>query len=231
MNCWNTLLAGALVTLIGVVDVAAAPGPVVVELFTSQGCNSCPPADALLGELNRRPDILALALHVTYWNDLGWQDKFSQLRFDERQRRYAQQLSLASTYTPQMVVNGMQDVIGSQRKAVQQVLDNAARTTAIVLRKQDAGLAVSLPALERPCDCVLTLFGLQPRAKTTIGRGENSGRTLEEFQIVRAMQPLGQWRGDAREFYVQPANMAADVGTYAVLAQERNTGRVVAAGR
>src|SRR5512147_2003593 len=114
MRCSSLLLPALLLMLSGPAAAADA-GPVVVELFTSQGCNSCPPADALLGELARRPDVLALALHVTYWNDLGWRDGFSQDAFDARQRRYVQQLNLSSSYTPQMVVNGTRDVVGSQR--------------------------------------------------------------------------------------------------------------------
>ena len=111
----QALFASALLALTGGAAAAAPEGPVVVELFTSQGCSSCPPADALLGELARRPHVLALALHVTYWNDLGWQDRFSQDQFDERQRLYSRQLGRSSIYTPQMVVNGTRDVVGSQR--------------------------------------------------------------------------------------------------------------------
>ena len=108
----------------------------VVELFTSQGCNSCPPADALLGELARRPDVLALALHVTYWNDLGWTDQFSQEQFDQRQRDHVRQLNLRSPYTPQMVVNGTLDVVGSQRAALERALAKAARPAAIDARQR-----------------------------------------------------------------------------------------------
>jgi hypothetical protein len=217
--------------LIGAARAAAPAGPVVVELFTSQGCNSCPPADALLGELKARPDVLALALHVTYWDDLGWHDVFSQDQFDQRQRRYVQQTGRGSVYTPQMVVNGTQDVVGSQRQAVMRTLDKAARPASISVQSHDGQLAISLPALQQPCDCVLTLFGVQPSARTAVGRGENKGRSLEEFQIVRIMQSLGGWRGEARMLQVTPAKMPAEVSAYALLAQERVSGRVVAAGR
>ncbi|MEO6081277.1 MAG: DUF1223 domain-containing protein [Steroidobacteraceae bacterium] len=231
MKPFSALIVGAMVALAGSTEAAAPAGPIVVELFTSQGCNSCPPADALLGELNRRPEVLALALHVTYWNDLGWKDPFSQVAFDQRQNRYAQQIGRASAYTPQMVVNGTQDVVGSQRDAVNRALDKAVRSVAIIVHKNGELLDVTLPALDRRCDCVLTLFGVQAGASTRVGRGENSGRTLEEFRIVRSMQSLGSWRGEERELRVKPAHMTADITGYAVLAQERITGRMVAAGQ
>ncbi|MEO8314292.1 MAG: DUF1223 domain-containing protein [Pseudomonadota bacterium] len=229
MDHLKALLASAAMTLTGS-TLAAAPGPVVVELFTSQGCSSCPPADALLGELSRRPDVLALALHVTYWNDLGWRDQFSQDVFDRRQRWYVEQLKLPSSYTPQMVVNGSHDVVGSQRDAVKRVLDRATRPAAIGVSAQEKAVVLNLPALAHPCDCIVTLFGLQPNVKTPVGRGENKGRTLEEFQVVRAMQSLGRWKGDGREMQAKPAHADKGVSAYAVVAQERISGKVVAAG-
>jgi hypothetical protein len=231
MSRMPLLLAGALLMCSGSLCATESAGPVVVELFTSQGCDSCPPADALLGELAQRPDVLALALHVTYWNYLGWQDRFAQPQFDERQRDYVQRLRLSSAYTPQMVVNGAQDVVGSQRVAVERAVTRAELPAAIAMHAEGATLSVTLPALERPCDCVLTLFGVRPSASTPVGRGENSGRTLREFQVVRAMRSLGQWRGQARTLQVQRGTMPDDVSAYAVVAQERSTGRVVAAGR
>lgn len=214
---------------LGAAEADGPRGPVVVELFTSQGCNSCPPADALLGELARRPDVLALALHVTYWNDLGWKDPFSQDQFDQRQRLYARQIGLRSIYTPQMVVNGAQDVVGSQREAVNRVLARAVRPAAITLQADAELLRISLPALDRPCDCVLSLFGLRSSARTPVSRGENGGRTLEEFQVVRTLQTLGGWKGAAQALQVKRGRMPEDVSAYAVLAQDRMTGRVVAA--
>src|SRR5260221_3177098 len=96
----------------------AADRPVVVELFTSQGCSSCPPADALLGELTRHADVLPLAFHVDYWNRLGWKDPYSSAESTARQRTHSRQLGLRTTYTPQMVVDGGIDVVGSERADV-----------------------------------------------------------------------------------------------------------------
>ena len=212
------------------VEAAPPAGPVVVELFTSQGCSSCPPADALLGELSHRPDVLALALHVTYWNDLGWKDPFAQAQFDARQRQYAQQLALPSIYTPQMVVNGAQDAVGSQRLAVDRALAQARRPAAIALQEESGLLTLTLPALDHACTCLLTLFAVRTSAMTPVGRGENAGRKLAEFQVVRVMQSLGKWKGDTQALQVDVRRMPDDVTLYALLAQERGTGRVVASG-
>jgi hypothetical protein len=230
MNRIRMLLAAALV-LGGSAWAAPPGGPVVVELFTSQGCNSCPPADALLGELTRRADVLPLALHVTYWNDLGWKDGFSRNQFDQRQREHVRQLKLRSPYTPQMVVNGTADVVGSQRDALERALARAERPAAVRLGSEGGMLRIALPALDASCDCELILFGVRPSASTAVGRGENAGRTLREYQLVRAMQSLGRWKGEARTLQVRPARMPDDVSTYAVIAEERGTGRVVAAGQ
>ncbi len=222
----------AAVLLLGGAARAAPPtGPVVVELFTSQGCNSCPPADALLGELARRPDVLALALHVTYWNYLGWQDRFAQAQFDQRQHDYVRLLQLGSAYTPQMVVNGARDVVGSQRGAVDRALARAAHPAAIAIHHDGQTLALALPALDRPCDCQLWLFGVRPAAATAVGRGENAGKTLREYRVVRVMHSLGRWRGEARALRVETGAMPGDVTVYAVVAQQRATGRIVAAGQ
>jgi len=230
MNRICTMIAAALL-IAGAARAAPPAGPVVVELFTSQGCNSCPPADALLGELASRPDVLALALHITYWNDLGWRDAFSQRAFDERQRWYVDKLNLRSAYTPQMVVNGAQDVVGSQRAAVNRALDKAARPAAITLHNMNDVIEITLPALASACDCELMLFGIRPSASTPVRSGENGGRTLKEFQVVRVMQLLGKWQGDARVLQVAHARMPADASGFAVLAQQRWTGKVVAAGQ
>jgi hypothetical protein len=208
-----------------------ASGPLVVELFTSQGCNSCPPADALLGELARRPDVLALALHVTYWNHIGWKDPFSQSEFDRRQQRYAQQPGVRGTYTPQMMINGTVDVVGSQRAAVDHALNQASRPALIILQRRADELILTPQALDKACDCVLTLFGVQSDARTPVGRGENGGKTLQEFQIVRSMTSAGRWNGADKEIRLGLPKTSKEVSQYAVLAQDRHTGKVMAAGR
>jgi hypothetical protein len=208
----------------------AGSGPTVVELFTSQGCNSCPPADALLGELARRTDVLALALHVTYWDDLGWRDRYALPAFDARQRDYVERLRLRTAYTPQLVVNGQLDAVGSQRNAVEAALAQSAHPEGIGLAAAGTDLQIGLPALASPCNCLITLFGFRAEADTRVGAGENNGRTLREFQVVRVMRTLGRWKGDAQVLHASLGGMPGDVDGYAVVAQQGTGGRIIAAG-
>jgi hypothetical protein len=177
---------------------AASAGPVAVELFTSQGCSSCPPADAFLSDLARsRPDVLALAFHVTYWNGLGWLDPFSLEAATSRQRRYARLLS-TDVYTPQMVVDGVVDVVGSNRPAA------LAAITAAVGRRSGPAFGIAV----RDNEAVITigdgngagdilLLGYDRMHRSLVGRGENAGRTLTEANIVRSLAAVGAWGGAA----------------------------------
>src|SRR6516162_11255938 len=117
---------------LGTATAEAGERPIMVELFTSEGCSSCPPADALLTELAGRPDVLALSFHVDYWDRLGWKDPFSSPAATERQQRYAELLRLATVYTPQMVVDGKWQAVGSDHAEVKRALDAAGHTLAEV---------------------------------------------------------------------------------------------------
>lgn len=188
------------------------PRPVVVELYTSQGCSSCPPADALLTELARDPHILPLAFHVTYWNNLGWRDPFSLDVATDRQRSYQRQLHSDTIYTPQMVVDGQTDVIGSDRAAVAAAIAHArpASPIAITLERTAGGVSVQIPAGPLPDKTLpdgnrpgaqaqprILLIGYDAAHRTTVSRGENAGRQLAETNIVRAIAVVGSWSGDA----------------------------------
>jgi hypothetical protein len=173
--------------------------PTVVELFTSEGCSSCPPADALLREFSRtRADLLPLAFHVTYWNYLGWRDPFSFDGATARQRFYASSLS-TQVYTPQMVVDGRADVVGSDRRATEAALQQAARDqvddVTVSVRRDGVEVIVEV-AGGRGSGRVL-LVGYDPEHTTPVGRGENGGRTLVEANIVRSFDAIGAWDGTA----------------------------------
>ncbi|MGE0667150.1 MAG: DUF1223 domain-containing protein [Sphingomonadales bacterium] len=205
---------------------ASAATPVVVELFTSQGCSSCPPADALLARLSRQPGVLALSFGVTYWDRLGWKDTFARPEYTRRQRDYAAALGKRNVYTPQVVVQGREETIGSRRAEVESLIAAA--------RKQAGGPAISLedgqvtigpgkPA--RPADVWLVRY--DPRElRVPVGRGENGGRTLPHRNVVRSLVRLGSWTGATASL---PLPAAAPDLASAVLVQLPGGGPILAA--
>ena len=175
----------------------AAERPVVVELFTSQGCSSCPPANAYLNELSRnRRDILPLAFHVTYWDRLGWKDPFSLPAATQRQDRYGHRFGDGS-YTPEMVVDGAASMVGSDRGDVASAIENAKRhsQTAATVSVTRNGEQLSIQVDSGRGAAKVLLIGFDHEHTTAIGRGENSGRTLTEANVVRSIRSVGQWSG------------------------------------
>lgn len=195
-------LAAALIAAATGAPAAHAAGPIVVELFTSQSCSSCPPADALLAELERtEPDLLPLDLHVTYWDRLGWKDPYSLQAATDRQYRYAEQLGASQVYTPQLIVAGRHQAIGSDRPAVLAALAaaraeaRAQAAPALALVPDGAGLRLEAGAGQGAA--TLWLVGFDARRTTAVRAGENGGRRLTEVNIVRALRPVAEWRGAA----------------------------------
>jgi hypothetical protein len=184
---------------IGLSSVAAlaADRPVVVELFTSQGCSSCPPANAFLNELSKgRRDLLPLAFHVTYWDRLGWKDPFSLKAATERQDRYGHRFGDGS-YTPEIVVDGAVGLVGSHRGEVGSAIERAKhanRTAADVSVRRD-GAQVAIEIGSGSGSGKILLIGFDHEHVTSIGRGENSGRTLAEANVVRSIRSVGDWSG------------------------------------
>lgn len=203
--------------------------PAVVELFTSQGCSSCPPADTLLGELSQRSDVIALAYHVDYWDYLGWKDHFSLKEATDRQRLYARSLRLSSIYTPQMVVDGTIDAVGSDRRAVEAALAGTHQGPAVTVTPQDGKLMVSVAAPKSVETAEVTLVAYSPQAETKILRGENAGRSLKEYSIVRGIYPLGQWNGGTTTFSIDLAKVPGEASMVAVLVQAAGQGAIIGA--
>lgn len=190
----RTLLAAALAA--GAPRLAVAARPVVVELFTSQGCSSCPPADALLGRLARQPGVIALAWHVDYWNHLGWRDKFASSEATSRQQAYAGQLD-SVVFTPALVVNGTKVVVGSNRSAVGAAIDAAAELPVrVALSKTVDGASVEISAAPGPIRLLRVVY--DPEQATDVGAGENEGERLREYRIVRQFEIVGEWDGGMR---------------------------------
>jgi hypothetical protein len=169
----------------------AAQSPVVLELFTSQGCSSCPPADALLEKRAADPSVVALSLHVHYWDYLGWKDPFASQAHTDRQRHYAKALG-DSVYTPQLVVDGMRAVVGSDAGAVDAAIRAAQAQphTAITLKREGAALVIALPETLLPAHASLWAMEYIPRANTQVQAGENGGQTLQSVNNVIRITPL-----------------------------------------
>jgi hypothetical protein len=210
---------------------AAAARPAVVELYTSQGCDSCPPADAMLGDLARRDDVLALAFHVDYWDKYGWRDRFELPVAKLRQFAYVRHFANDWVYTPQMIVDGVDDVIGTNADAVGRLL--AAPRTGVPVRisTRDGELQVSVDAVAGSPAAEVTLLSYLPEARTEIGRGENAGRALREFNIVRSCTTLGSWHGAAANWRVPLAQLPADARRVAVLLQQPGPGPIIGAAQ
>jgi hypothetical protein len=207
---------------------AQAPArPVVVELFTSEGCSSCPPADALLTELaGTRHDLLPLAFHVTYWNSLGWTDPFSLGVATARQEGYAHLSGVGGVYTPQMVIDGTTDVVGSEREDVLHALHEAtARAVdAVPVRLARAGDDVTIDVAAGTGAATVWLVGYDASHRTPVGRGENAGRTLLESNIVRSLTAVADWRGTALDLH-----RAAPVGERLAVLVQAKDGRILGA--
>ncbi len=198
-------LLGALMFHAAAASAGPARRPVVVELFTSQGCSSCPPADALLARLARRPDVLAMSLPVTYWDMLGWKDTLASEANTRRQKAYAAAMGHGAVYTPQIIVDGVSDVVGSREAAVQAAIEARAHDggdddVPVTLRETPHELQIAVGAAAdrgaRPAATVW-MFHLRGTATVAIGGGENDGRTMTYRNIVGDLKAVGQWKGEA----------------------------------
>jgi hypothetical protein len=178
-----------------------AERPTLLELFTSEGCSPCPPADELLAELAGRPDVLALSFHVDYWDRLGWKDPFSSPDATRRQHGYAELLGLATVYTPQMVVDGRWQAVGSDRGEVEQALGSARRTrddVPVSLAFDHGRAQITMGQGGGGIAATLLLIGFDRRHVTAVARGENGGRTLAHVDVVRSIEEVAPFDGRAR---------------------------------
>jgi len=217
----------------GAAQAASERPPVVVELYTSQGCSSCPPADQLLTELVMRPDVIALSLHVDYWDYIGWKDPYGSPMNTERQRRYATELGLRYVFTPQIVVDGRTSIVGSDRAAVEAAIaetrtrDKAVR---ISFRAENGGMAVIDAGPAPAAGATIWLAIYDKSHETEVKRGENAGRTIRNANVVRSFERMGTWTGQALEI---PLNLgdAAARGRYgcAIIVQEGRSGPLLGA--
>ncbi len=180
----------------------AGDTPVVVELYTSQGCSSCPPADALLAELSARDDVIPLALHVDYWDYIGWKDNHADPAHTVRQRSYARAAGHRTIYTPQMIVGGRDHVVGYKPMKLAMLIDDhraAGMPVRVGLTRQGGSVVIEAEAVrDIRGDIVVQLVRYQPSNDVKISRGENAGRTLTYTNIVTDWSVIGGWDGTGR---------------------------------
>jgi hypothetical protein len=183
----------------------------------------------LVGELARRSDVLPLSFHVDYWDDLGWRDRFSSSEATQRQRNYARALGRSSVYTPEAIIDGHLDIVGSQRQAITAALAKPRDGVAVTLKLTAGALDVAVDAQQGAAHAQVLLVGYLRQVTTQIGRGENSGRTLQESNVVRSLRILGTWEGQSVAFHVAPHSLPDDVTDAAVLVQSSGQGLIFGA--
>ena len=235
-----------------VVLAAASPGPprsdagnrvpVLVELFTSEGCSSCPPADSLLANLEKAQPVagatvIVLSEHVTYWDEGGWRDPFSSEELTSRQRSYARQFGIASVYTPQMVVDGQAQFVGSNGREAHRAIEKAARQakTAVnveAVDRSDAKVNVEVSFRSQGGSAATVYVALaEVRAESQVGNGENSGRRLQHVSVARALVLAGTVKaGETFSKQISlsiPAGAGKDGLRVVAFVQERSSGRVL----
>ena len=185
-----------------------AASPVVVELYTSQGCSSCPPADDFMLQLSQDPDVIALALHVDYWDYIGWQDTFADPAFTQRQKSYAKAVGSRMIYTPQMIIGGLDRIEGNDPLQVADAIRRhqtvVSPVTLSVTRQGDRLVirAVANPPLTKPAQVQVVRY--TPEARVLIERGENQGREVTYTNIVTDWQSVAEWPGTAPFEFTTP---------------------------
>ena len=184
----------------------------LVELYTSQGCSSCPAADEFLGELAKRPDIIPLSFHVDYWDYIGWKDPFAKPQFTKRQRSYSGQFKRGYVYTPQMIVQGAFDATGSDRSVVENAILEAKHFENVdisIERVKDGGMVIAIGNRKGSSAGVWLAF-FDGVHVTKVKRGENRGRTVKNYNVVRSLDRIGDWQGDAISIPVSKEQMSRE---------------------
>jgi hypothetical protein len=211
----------------GLAQTAASPR-MVIELFTSQGCSSCPPADALLSELASRPDVIALSMPVDYWDYLGWKDTLAKPAFSARQKAYSAARGDRQVYTPQAVIDGVIHAVGSDRTQIETAAKSAQNRAGVMLlpvsiADQDGAYSVTVgagAAASSPSSAQVFALPVIRRRDVAIGRGENANRKVTYVNIVRDMILLGEWSGAQKSYSLARSAVRGDnIDGFVVLVQ------------
>jgi hypothetical protein len=214
--------------IVAVIRPAHAEPKAVVELFTSQGCSSCPPADKVLGELAKDPSVIALSLPIDYWDYLGWKDTLADSRFSARQKAYSQMRGDRDVYTPQVIVNGAAHVIGSDRASIEGAIKDTGKadkvmSVPVTMTLSGKQLTVSVaPAKDSaPAQGEVWICSVSKAVPISIGRGENRGREIVYHNVVRNLVKVGDWNGNAGSWTVPLDGVLREgVDAAAVLVQD-----------
>jgi hypothetical protein len=222
----------AIATLVGVAPEANAEPRAVVELFTSQGCSSCPPADALLGKLAHDPNVIALTLAIDYWDYIGWKDTLAIPGHANRQKAYSKMRGDRGVYTPQVIVNGSTQALGSDQADIERAIGQSHRASAtlsvpVSIKVADGRLTVDAPAGKGTDEhAEVWLCPVSSAVPVAIGRGENHGRTITYHNAVRRWIRLGEWNGAAASWSISLKDLKSEgADKAAVLLQSGNTSR------
>jgi hypothetical protein len=226
---WSSALG--ICAIVAVIRPAHAEDPrAVVELFTSQGCSSCPPADKILGELAKDPSIIALSMPIDYWDYLGWKDTLADSRFTARQKAYSKVRGDREVYTPQAVINGETHVIGSDRESIETAIGATNKTEGVMsvpvtMTQSGAQITVSVAAAKGSTAThgEVWLCSISKAVPISIGRGENRGREITYHNVVRSLVKVGDWSGKPESWTVSLDSVAHDgIDGAAVLVQDGN---------
>jgi hypothetical protein len=204
--------------IIAIIRPAYADPRAVVELFTSQGCSSCPPADKILGELSSDPSIIALSMPIDYWDYLGWKDTLADSRFSARQRAYSRVRGDREVYTPQVVVNGSAHVLGSDRPAIESAISRTIKSDAVMsvpVSMSLAGKQLNVSVAARKEHAAAThgevwICSITKAVPISIGRGENRGQKITYHNVVRNLLKVGDWNGVAESWTVPLENLTRE---------------------
>ncbi|MCP9630586.1 DUF1223 domain-containing protein [Rhodopseudomonas palustris] len=203
--------------LIATTHASTAAGPrAVVELFTSQGCSSCPPADRIIGDLAKDPSVIALSLPIDYWDYLGWKDTLADARFSARQKAYSQMRGDRDVYTPQVVVNGAAHLVGSNRAGIEDAIKHADKSTGtmtVPVAMAVNGKEIKVSVAAAPADAAarqgeVWICAVSKAVPIAIARGENRGREITYHNVVRNLLKVGDWTGSAGSWSVPLENIA-----------------------
>lgn len=215
--------------LLGVVPAQAADNVVLIELFTSQGCSSCPPADRNLAALTDRDDVLALSMHVDYWDYLGWRDTFARPEHSQRQYDYRNFMGARVVYTPQMVIGGRADVPGYRPDLIEEAVAKQAQQTAsadITIDEMNGMLKAWIRTSNDPGRCTIWMVSYDKSATVDIARGENAGKSITYHNVVDKMMRVGAWQGEQAATIDVPQPRPGE--GIAIFLQNDETGRVLA---